>query len=174
MRLTQTGVGKIASDGKPFWVTDEGCPNLRLYVGASGSKTWYAQYRDEYGKHQSRKLGPADALTVAQARETALDVAARVVRGEDVKRPKPKKRSSYAVRSRGRPLYPVGSSKPEKRRGNGPNAAYRFCGPLSCGSREADGSRHRGVALRMPVPSLQGGNNQSNADGLEGHAQLGG
>jgi integrase len=91
LRLTQTSVGKIASEGRSFWVTDEGCPNLRLYVGASGGKTWYAQYRDEYGKHQSRKLGPTEALTVAQAREMALDIKARVVRGEDVKRPKPQK-----------------------------------------------------------------------------------
>jgi integrase len=90
MRLTQTAVGKIVTGGKAFWVTDEGCPNLRLYVWASGGKTWYAQYRDERGNQQSRKLGPADALTVAQAREMALDVKAKVAKGEDVKRPKPK------------------------------------------------------------------------------------
>jgi integrase len=90
-KLTQTVVAAFKSAEKGYWVTDEGCENLRLYVGASGAKTWYSQYRDDRGRHQSRKLGPASALTVAQAREMALDVAVRVVRGEDVKRPRPKK-----------------------------------------------------------------------------------
>jgi integrase len=90
-RLSQSVVAAFIATGKRYWVTDAACENLRLHVGASGVKTWFVQYRDERGKHQSRKIGPADALTVAQARETALDIKARVLRGEDVKRPKPEK-----------------------------------------------------------------------------------
>jgi integrase len=88
-RLTQSIVAALDVTGKRYWITDAACENLRLHVGASGGKTWYVQYRDEHGKHQSRKLGSADALTVAQAREMALDVKAKVAKGEDVKRPKP-------------------------------------------------------------------------------------
>jgi hypothetical protein len=69
-------------------VTDEGCQNLRLYVGAS-SKVWYVGYRDQNGKYQNRKLGSADALTVAQAREMSKDFAGRVIRGEGIKKEKP-------------------------------------------------------------------------------------
>ena len=46
-------------------------------------------YRDEHSKYQRKKLGAADALTVAQAREMARDVAARLARGEQVRKEKP-------------------------------------------------------------------------------------
>jgi integrase len=96
-RLSQTIVAALNAIGKRYWVSDAVCKNLRLHVGASGAKAWFVQYRDEYGKHQSRKLGSADALTVAQAREMALDVTARVTRGEDVKRPKPKEKEPLTL-----------------------------------------------------------------------------
>ena len=89
MKFTQSVLHSIKPKDKPYWITDEGCANLRLHVAKSGKKNWYAQYRDENNKHQSHKLGPADALTVAQAREMARDVAARVARGEQVKKERP-------------------------------------------------------------------------------------
>jgi integrase len=88
MRLTQTGVAALKSEGKGYWITDEGCQNLRMFVGSSGAKTWYASYRDEKGNKQSLKLGSSDILTVAQAREKAKDTSARVLRGENVKKEK--------------------------------------------------------------------------------------
>jgi integrase len=88
IRLTQTSVAALKSAGKGYWVTDGGCQNLRIFVGASGSKTWYASYRDEKGNKQSVKLGSAQVLTVAQAREKAKDTSARVLRGENVKKEK--------------------------------------------------------------------------------------
>jgi integrase len=88
MRLTQTVVSSLKPGEKPYWVSDKGCPNLRLYVGASG-KVWYVQYRDERGRHQSYKIGTADALTVAQAREIAGEIKSKIVKGEKVKEEPP-------------------------------------------------------------------------------------
>jgi integrase len=85
IHLTQTTVSALKAKDKPYWITDEGCQNLRLYIGSS-KKVWYAAYQNESGKYQSRKLGPADALTVAQAREMARYVAAKVAKGESVKK----------------------------------------------------------------------------------------
>ena len=79
----------IKPKDKPYWITDEGCANLRLHVAVSGKKNWYVQYRDAYNKHQSYKLGSADALTVAQARKMAKDVTARLARGEEIRKEKP-------------------------------------------------------------------------------------
>jgi hypothetical protein len=71
--------------GKP----QDACWRLSRSLGvAVGSKTWYASYRDEKGKKQSAKLGSAQVLTVAQAREKARDTSARVLRGENVKKEK--------------------------------------------------------------------------------------
>jgi integrase len=86
--LTQTTISTLKSKDNPYWVTDEGCQNLRLYIGTS-KKVWYVAYQDEKGHYQSRKLGPADALTVAQAREMARDVAVKVSKGENIKKEKP-------------------------------------------------------------------------------------
>ena len=95
IKFTQSYIGSIKTTGKAFWITDEGCPNLRLFVGASGSKTWYALYRDDNGNKQSHKLGSVNALTVAQARDMVKDVAGRLVRGESVKKEKPTPKLTY-------------------------------------------------------------------------------
>jgi integrase len=76
---------------KPYWVTDEGHNNLRLYVGSTG-KTWYVDYRGENGKKAHYKLGSADALTVAQAREQAKEFEYKRLKGENVKKEKPKEK----------------------------------------------------------------------------------
>ena len=81
IRLTQSNIGSIKATGKAFWITDEGCSNLRLFIGASGIKTWYVSFwKDE--KKQSHKLGSADVLTVTEARVMAKDFLARLARGE--------------------------------------------------------------------------------------------
>jgi len=86
-QLTQNYLARIKATGKGFWVTDVGCKNLRLYVGARGAKTWYVSYwKDD--KKQSRKLGSADALTVIDARKDARDFLARLDRGEEPEKKK--------------------------------------------------------------------------------------
>jgi hypothetical protein len=88
MRFTQSNVSTLTVKDKPYCITDEGCDNLQLYVGTR-NKTWYVDYRETNGKKAHRKLGAADALTVAQAREMARDVATKVAKGEKVKKEKP-------------------------------------------------------------------------------------
>jgi hypothetical protein len=80
---------------KPLWITDDEIKNLKLYVGTGGSKVWYLYYYDTDGKKASKKLGPADKLTVAQARMLAQDVGGRVIRGENVKKEKPAPKLTY-------------------------------------------------------------------------------
>lgn len=83
IRLTQSYINSIKPPDKPYWITDSGCKNLRLYVG-SKSKVWYVGYRDDRGKYQNHKLGPAgEVLTVMVARDMANDFQARIARGEE-------------------------------------------------------------------------------------------
>jgi len=95
-RLTQSYVASLKPHPeKPTWITDDEVDNLKLYVGTSGKKVWYFYYYDKDGKRASKKLGTFDALTVAQARDMAKDVAGRVVRGENVKKEKPVQKLTY-------------------------------------------------------------------------------
>jgi len=57
VKFTQNYVNSIKASEKPYWISDAGCQNLRLYVGTKG-KVWYALYRDDDDKKQSRKLAP--------------------------------------------------------------------------------------------------------------------
>jgi integrase len=54
-----------------------------LNIGASGKKTWYVYYRDARGKANNHKLGGADALTVAMARQKANSFKAKLIGGEE-------------------------------------------------------------------------------------------
>ncbi len=86
--LTQNNISTFKPKDKPYWITDDSFKNLRLYVGSAG-KTWYACYRDEADrKNKSHKLGSAETLTVAQAREQAKEFGARLIRGEVAKKEK--------------------------------------------------------------------------------------
>jgi len=94
-QLTQSYVSSLkANPDNPIWITDAEVKNLKLYIGISGAKVWYFYYLDKDGRKASKKLGSFDALTVAQARDMAKDVAGRVVRGENLKKEKPKQELS--------------------------------------------------------------------------------
>ena len=94
--LTQSYVSSLKPNpDKPFWITDDEIRNLKLYIGTGGSKVWYLYYYGSDGKKASKKLGAADKLTVAQARELAQDVGGRVIRGENVKKEKPAPKLTY-------------------------------------------------------------------------------
>lgn len=93
-RFTQSYINSLKPSEKPYWISDDGCQNLRLYVGAKG-KVWYALYRDADGKKQSRKLASASVLTVTEARNEAIKITARVISGENLKEEKPIPTSSY-------------------------------------------------------------------------------
>jgi integrase len=89
MKFTQSNVTAIKPGDKPGWIFDTEIKNLKLYVGAGGSKVWYLYYRDEHGKDYNRKIGSFPAITVAQARDIATVLVGRLIRGESLKKEKP-------------------------------------------------------------------------------------
>jgi len=54
-----------------------------LEVRASGGKTYYQRYTDERGRERQYKIGPADVLTLEQARRKAKQVVAEALLGAD-------------------------------------------------------------------------------------------
>lgn len=65
-----------------------------LEVRSSGGKTFYQRYTDERGRERQYKIGPADVLTVAQARYRARQVVAQALLGAD---PQQRRRELRAV-----------------------------------------------------------------------------
>lgn len=65
-----------------------------LEVRASGGKTFYQRYTDERGRERQFKIGPADTLTLEQARRKARVVMAQAVLGSD---PQARRRELRAI-----------------------------------------------------------------------------
>ncbi len=62
---------------------DAGQRGFMLEVRASGGKTFYQRYTDKRGRERQYKLGPADVLTLDQARRKARLVLAQALVGDD-------------------------------------------------------------------------------------------
>ncbi len=56
---------------------------LMLEVRASGGKTFYQRYVDSHGRERQFKIGPADVITLEQARRQARTILAHAVLGDD-------------------------------------------------------------------------------------------
>lgn len=54
-----------------------------LEVRASGGKTYYQRYTDERGRERQYKIGPADVVTLDQARRKAKQIVAEALLGAD-------------------------------------------------------------------------------------------
>ena len=72
----------------PFWPHENRllrCGDARLYVGSPliGRKTYYQRYTDERGRERQFKVGPADVLTLRQARRKALQIKAEAILGNN-------------------------------------------------------------------------------------------
>ena len=65
-----------------------------LQVRSSGRKTFYQRYRDERGREHQFRVGPADVLTLDQARRRARTVQSRAILGSD---PQEERRNLRAV-----------------------------------------------------------------------------
>ena len=50
VKLTQSYVQSLKPDGKPHWIRDVVENKLVLYLGKSGTKTWYVDYTRSGGK----------------------------------------------------------------------------------------------------------------------------
>ena len=73
-----------------------------LEVRCSGGKTYYQRYTDEHGRERQYKLGPADVLTLDQARRKARQVVAEALLGAD---PQERRRELRAVPQLNRFVY---------------------------------------------------------------------
>ncbi len=62
---------------------DAAIPGFMLEVRCSGGKTFYQRYRDAGGRERQFKIGPANVLTVSQARRKARSVLAEAILGAD-------------------------------------------------------------------------------------------
>jgi integrase len=62
---------------------DGGQRGFMLEVRCSGGKTFYQRYRDPKGRERQFRIGPADVLTLSQARQHARKIAAAVILGDD-------------------------------------------------------------------------------------------
>jgi integrase len=65
-----------------------------LEVRSSGGKTYYQRYTDEHGRERQFKIGPADVLSLDQARRKAKQVVAEALLGAD---PQQKRREARAI-----------------------------------------------------------------------------
>lgn len=64
-----------------------------LEVRASGGKTYYQRYTDERGRERQFKIGPADILTIRQARRKAIQIKAQAILGSDPQKERQERRS---------------------------------------------------------------------------------
>ena len=73
---------------------DVGQRGFMLEVRLSGGKTYYQRYTDERGRERQYKIGPADVLSLEQARRKARQVVAEALLGAD---PQQKRRELRGV-----------------------------------------------------------------------------
>jgi len=89
VRQAECGLGRRKTD---FF--DVGQRGFLLEVRASGGKTYYQRYTDERGRERQYKIGPADVLSLDQARRKAKQVVAEALLGSD---PQQKRREMRGI-----------------------------------------------------------------------------
>ncbi|MCC6489497.1 MAG: DUF4102 domain-containing protein, partial [Candidatus Hydrogenedentes bacterium] len=82
-KLTERFVKSAPIKEKPYEVFDTELRGLLFRVQPSGHKSFYVQYTTPGGKHRRHRLGTADAVSVAQARDAAREYMASVQQGKD-------------------------------------------------------------------------------------------
>ena len=70
-----------------------------LEVRASGGKTYYQRYTDERGRERQYKVGPANVLTLRQARRKAMQIKAQAILGNDPQKERQERRSIPTLRT---------------------------------------------------------------------------
>jgi integrase len=81
------------ADYKKIDYFDTTMRGFMLEVRASGGKTYYQRYTDERGRERQFKIGPADVLTLRQARRKAKQINAEAVLGGDPQSKREERRS---------------------------------------------------------------------------------
>jgi integrase len=70
-----------------------------LEVRSSGGKTFYQRYTDERGRERQFKIGPADVLTLRQAKRKAKQIKAQAILGGDPQNERQERRSIPTLRA---------------------------------------------------------------------------
>ena len=73
---------------------DVGQRGFMLEVRSSGGKTYYQRYTDERGRERQYKIGPADVVSLEQARRKAKQIVAEALLGVD---PQQRRREMRAI-----------------------------------------------------------------------------
>ncbi|KQZ00790.1 hypothetical protein ASD45_07935 [Pseudolabrys sp. Root1462] len=85
---------QCAPDRKKTDYFDVGQRGFMLEVRSSGGKTFYQRYTDERGRERQYKIGPADVVSLDQARRKAKQIVAEALLGAD---PQQKRREMRAI-----------------------------------------------------------------------------
>src|SRR5262245_14843858 len=95
IRLSPGFVRRVScpSEVKKIDYFDTTMRGFMLEVRASGGKTYYQRYTDERGRERQFKIGPADVLTVQQARHKAKQIKAEAILGGDPQQARQVRRS---------------------------------------------------------------------------------
>ena len=85
-KLSRRTLDQLAPGLRPYFVYDEDLKGFGVRVGASGSKSWFIEYRPGAGGRSAPKrrvtLGSTSKLTPDQARRQAQDDLAESVSGQ--------------------------------------------------------------------------------------------
>ena len=82
-KLTKRAVEAIKPTEKDFVVWDDDLPGFGLRVKPSGIKSYIVQYKNMVGRSRRWTIGKHGVVTAALARKDALQIKARVAKGED-------------------------------------------------------------------------------------------
>jgi Arm DNA-binding domain len=100
IRLSPGFVRRVSrpSEFKKIDYFDTTMRGFMLEVRASGGKTYYQRYTDERGREHQFKIGPADALTLQQARRKAKQIKAEAILGDNPQQDRQVRRSIPTLR----------------------------------------------------------------------------
>ena len=101
VRLTPAFVRKVSCPAgrKKFDYFDFRASGFMLEVRASGGKVYYQRYTDERGRVRQYKIGPADVLTLRQARRKARQIKAQAILGDDPQNERQERRAIPTLRN---------------------------------------------------------------------------
>src|SRR6516165_11242926 len=101
VRLSPTFVRRVScpSEHKKIDYFDTAMRGFMLEVRATGGKTYYQRYTDERGRERQYKIGPADVLTLRQAKRKAKQIKAQAILGGDPQRERQERRSIPTLRA---------------------------------------------------------------------------
>lgn len=94
-KLTVRVIKALTIEAKPYEVVDTELKGFLLRVQPTGNMTFYYSYRNNASQRKRIKIGAlGSSLTLQQARDEAINIAAQVSKGEDVQGEKQERRQA--------------------------------------------------------------------------------